>query len=120
MRALLVQGGMELSEAMSFSCHSWRHLYPTAGRQLDLDPEKIESIGHWAPSAGMAARYDSLACVAELVQKAKVRNALTSGWDMVAPGCVPRQVPCTPPPSSSSSRPTAAKRAAPIKEPFTE
>ena len=36
LRALLVAGGMPIQEAMKFSCHSWRHLYPTAGKQLDL------------------------------------------------------------------------------------
>ena len=107
MRAILMDNGMPQSEAMTFSCHSWRHLYPTAGRQLDLDPEQLDSIGHWAPSSGMAALYDSRACVSELIQKAKVRKALTTGWRMASPGCIPGEVPdpisfiCNHPPSTT-------------------
>lgn len=72
-------------------------------------------MGHWAPNSGMAARYDSLACVAELVQKSKVRNAFSSGWGLVAPGCVPRDLPAQPRPSSlrvqvQSSRPKGSRR----------
>ena len=89
MRALLIMGGMDATAAMEFSCHSWRHLYPTAGRQLDLNPDHINSMGHWAHGSGMAAKYDSMACVSELVQKVKVRDAFVGGWALVDPGCVP-------------------------------
>ena len=52
MRALLVHGGMSQAEAMSFSCHSWRHLYPTAGRQLDLGPKEAGECGPLGPELG--------------------------------------------------------------------
>lgn len=124
MRVLLVRSGMDKAEAMTYSCHSWRHLYPTAGRQLDMDPKLIETLGHWAPGSGMAALYDSRACVAELTQKDKVRKAFAAGWDLVDPGCVPRQVPGPEPQvlrqrdaPASSSAPSASRNPANITVP---
>ena len=89
MRALLVRHGMDIKEAMEFSCHSWRHLYPTAGRQLDLTPDEIDSMGRWAPGTGMGTSYDSKACVSELLQKSKIAHAVGKGWSLVDPGCIP-------------------------------
>ena len=93
LRALLVLTGLSLQEAMSFSCHSWRHLYPTAGKQLDLSPDSIDSMGRWQSGCGMAELYDSRACVSELLQKVKVTSAVSAGWNLVDPGCVPRSAP---------------------------
>ena len=89
LRTLLLHSGFTAAEAMTFSCHSWRHLFPTAGRQLRLSNETLNDMGHWAPNSGMPQRYDSAACVSELTGKATVRRAFQRGWSMVGPGCVP-------------------------------
>ena len=89
MRALLVKAGMTVQEAMTFSCHSWRHFYPTAGAQLEVHPEAVDKMGHWAPGTGMGALYDGKACVSELLSKNKVLQAVASGWDLSEPGCLP-------------------------------
>ena len=77
---------------MTFSCHSWRHLFPTAERQLRLSNETLNDMGHWASNSGVPQRYDSAACVSELTGKATVRRAFQGGWSMVGPGCVPLPV----------------------------
>ena len=92
LRTLLLHAGFTASEAMTFSSHSWRHLFPTAGRQLRLSNETLNDMGHWAPNSGMPQRYDSAACVSELTGKASVRRAFQGGWSMVGPGCVPLPV----------------------------
>ena len=48
LRTLLLHSGFTAAEAMTFSCHSWRHLFPTAGRQLRLSNETLNdrAIGH--------------------------------------------------------------------------
>ena len=104
LRVLLVTSGLDLKLAMSFTCHSWRHLYPTAGNQLDLTPENIDSMGRWQPGGGMSDLYDSRACVSELLQKSKVVSAVASGWRLVDPGCVPVKLP------PSSTRPARPSR----------
>ena len=92
LRTLLLHSGFTASEAMTFSCHSWRHLFPKAGRQLRLSDETLNDMGHQAPNSGMPQRYDSAACVSELTGKATVRRAFQGGWSMVGPGCVPLPV----------------------------
>ena len=112
MRTLLAKSGMTVETAMTFSCHSWRHFYPTAGAQLDVHPEAVDTMGHWTPGTGMAALYDGKACVSELLNKAKVVKAVAEGWDLAEPGCLP--VPATPRPmqAASSSTMTQSGRAA--------
>ena len=92
LRTILLHSGFTASEAMTFSCHSWRHLFPTAGHQLRLSDETLNDMGHWAPNSGMPQTYDSAACVSELTGKATVRRAFQGGWSMVGPGCVPLPV----------------------------
>ena len=53
LRTLVLQSVFTASEAMTFSCHSWRHVFPTAGRQLRLSNETLNDMGHWAPNSGM-------------------------------------------------------------------
>ena len=89
MRALLVQAGMAVESVMEYSCHSWRHVYPTAGAQLDVNPEAVDAMGHWSPGTGMGALYDGMACVSELLNKKKVLEAVSAGWDLSEPGCLP-------------------------------
>ena len=92
LRTLLLHSGFTVSEAMTFSCHSWRHLFPTAGRQLRLSNETLNDMDHGAPNSGMPQSYDSAACVSDLTGKASVLRAFQGGWSMVGPGCVPLPV----------------------------
>ena len=92
---------------MQYSCHSWRHLYPTAGKQLDLAADDIDTMGRWQQGAGMSALYDSRACVSELIQKDKVMSAVSSGWQLVEPGCVAAK---PPPPATSRPPPHSTRR----------
>ena len=39
--------GFTINEALQYSLHSWRHLYPTMGTQLGLADSLQEVIGHW-------------------------------------------------------------------------
>ena len=96
MRAILMMTGMSAGEAVRYTPHSWRHLYPTLGRQLNLPESQLNEVGHWAPGSGMPRRYDAAACVSELAAKASITGAIASGWTPVGPGCVPRPAPATP------------------------
>ena len=98
LRALLVFSGMPAQDALRFTLHSWRHLFPTAARQLRLPEHEQVELGHWSTGSGMPRRYDSAACVTELIAKSAVSNALRSGWRIAEAGCVP-----APPPSSSAA-----------------
>ena len=89
MRALLVRSGMTVESVMEYSCNSWRHVYPTAGAQLDVNPEAVDAMGHWSPGTGMGALYDGMACVLEVLNKKKVLEAVSAGWDLSEPGCLP-------------------------------
>ena len=92
LQTLLLHSGFTASEAMTISCHSWRHLFPTAGRQQRLSNETLNDMGHWAPNSGMPQRYDSAACVSALTKKASVRRAFQGSWSTAGPGCVPLPV----------------------------
>jgi hypothetical protein len=96
LRALLVIDGMEPQLAMQFTLHSWRHLFPTAARQLRLPEHEQVEIGHWVTGSSMPRRYDSASCVTELIAKTAITDAFRSGWLLAEPGCVP-----APPPSVS-------------------
>ena len=53
MRALLLLLVFDDSEAMFFSCHSWRHFHPSAARQLQMGAVGCNDMGHWAHNSGM-------------------------------------------------------------------
>ena len=88
MRSLLIIAGMSAEDAVTYTMHSWRHLMPTAARQLRLtDSEQVE-IGHWSVGSAMPRRYDAAACVTELTAKASITGAVARGWSIVPAGCV--------------------------------
>ena len=60
-----------------------------AGAQLDVQPEAVDAMGHWSPGTGMGALYDGTACVSELLNKEKVLKAVSAGWGLSEPGCLP-------------------------------
>ena len=82
MRMLLVNSGMEPQVALSFTLHSWRHLFPTAARQLRLPEHGQVEMGHWATGTSILRRYDSMACFAELIAKSKITDAFSGGWEI--------------------------------------
>ena len=91
---LLTLGGwMTVEQALRYSLHSWRHLYNTMARQLNLKRDDINTMSHWSLNSRMSEVYDSAACVSELRTKSVVRNAVWQGWEMVSPGNVPKSVP---------------------------
>ena len=55
------EAGMEADEALGYTLHSWRHLLPTAARQLRLSESDQVEIGHWTTGSAMPRRYDSAA-----------------------------------------------------------
>jgi len=103
MRALLILGGMEADVALQFTLHSWRHLLPTAARQLRLSDSDQVEIGHWTTGSAMPRRYDSAACVTELTAKAAILQAMGRGWALAEPGCVAAPPPPPPPPIADGS-----------------
>ena len=85
--------GYTAEQALCKALHSWRHLYNTAARQLGVDPQGQEKIGHWAKGSSMPETYDSRGCVVELKSKTTVLNALQKGWQVADEGCVPEPHP---------------------------
>ena len=81
--------GLQAMESLTYSEHSFRHLYVTAGRQLDLRSEHLNEMGHWALNSTMPRVYDSMACTSELAAKAVVSKAISGGWTPVGPGLIP-------------------------------
>ena len=88
MRHLLIIGGMDPEIALTFTLHSWRHLLPTAARQLRLSETEQVEIGHWSVGSAMPRMYDSAACVTELTAKNAICSAINKGWTLVEGGCV--------------------------------
>ena len=60
--------GMSVEEACTYTLHSWRHVYITAGRQLQqpLSVDEQTEVGHWTKNSAMPARYDANTCSVEL------------------------------------------------------
>jgi len=129
MRALLMLSGSDAAEALAFTPHSWRHIYPTMGRQLQVPDAQLEDVGHWKANSGMPRRYDSAACVTELAVKSSILSAVAAGWTPVASGCVPLPAPATPAPatpalaaapSTPSGPPVKRRCAAPSHNPHIQ
>ena len=60
MRYILVKVmKMDPEEAVSYTLHSWRHWYPTAGKQLRLPEDQTVALGHWAQGSKMPHTYDA-------------------------------------------------------------
>ena len=107
--AALIDVGLDVDEAISYSMHSFKHLYPTAARQLGMDEPLIDVMCGWAvkSSSGMPAVYDSVAASAELVHKSYVCKNVQAGWRIADEGCLPEQPKVEG--SSSGSRPSGAQ-----------
>ncbi len=57
-RLLLQTTGMPAEESLNSSLHGWRHLLPTAARQLRFGVNDINEAAHWDQNSSMAQRYD--------------------------------------------------------------
>ena len=119
MRYLLAHSGMPPRETLLFTLHSWRHLFPTAARQLSLPEDEQVEMGHWATGSSMPRRYDSMACVTELLAKKKVATALLNDWTIAEPGCVPAPPPAVSLPSAAPFSPEPVKLAKRAKKTIT-
>ena len=80
-----------MNEAVTYSLHSFKHVYPTVGRQLGLSDPQIDVMALWASkvSSGLPARYDSAVGVAELRYKAFIVENVKAGYELVGDACVP-------------------------------
>ena len=97
---------LDLVEALTYSCHSWRHVYPTAGKQLLMSNEQVNAMGHWDTHSRMPLVYDSKACVTELVLKSQVMEALQDGWRISDAGTIPMP---RPPSKIAASSPNSSE-----------
>jgi hypothetical protein len=92
LHALLVLVGMEAEQAVRFTMHSCRHVYPTCAFQLLFPPAAVTLMGHWACKADrMATVYDGHKTSTELAYKANVCMNVRDGWRPVPDGEVPKQ-----------------------------
>ena len=96
---------MSAQSSLLYTCHSFRHFDPTLRRQLNISSEGISEMGHWSLNSAMPLKYDSAACVHELLNKNVVTQAFCSGWDPVELGCIPHAVPRPPPQRNSGFHP---------------
>ena len=93
MHTLLTLGGfMSVEQAVLYNPQSWRHYLASAASQLGLKKGERTDMGHWKPGSSMPHHYDTVMCASELRAKEKVRRAIAQGWDLVGPGCIPKDV----------------------------
>ena len=116
--AALIEVGVPIDEAITFTLHSFKHLLVTAGRQLQVPEPAIDVMAGWAVKAasGMASVYDSVSASSELVYKDFIHRNIQKGWSLCAEGSIPLQpvvpfVSCSKPVASKADGPkaTAAK-----------
>ena len=89
--AALVDLGVHVGEAVSFTLHSFRHLFVTAGRQLQIPELAIDMMAGWAVkgASGMASVYDSVSASSELAYKDFVHKSFQNGWALSETGAIP-------------------------------
>ena len=84
LHALLVVAGVVAEEAVSYSMHSARHVYPTCAFQLLFPPPAVTLMGHWALKEDKtAANYDGHRTATELAYKANVCANIHRGWHLL-------------------------------------
>ena len=94
--AALVEAGVPFDEAITYTLHSFKHLFVTAGRQLGLAEPSIDVMAAWAmeSSSGMPAVYDSEAGSSELLYKYVVHSNVRQVWFVLAEGSIPEAPTC--------------------------
>jgi hypothetical protein len=80
MRIVLCFLGLTINQALEYSLHSWRHLYPTLSAQLGLDPAQQEAIGHWNKGSSMPIHYDAMTNSLEIRAKQHVVGSVRKGY----------------------------------------
>ena len=91
--AALIEVGVDVDEAISYSLHSFRHLLVTCARQLGMPEPSIDVMAGWKvkASSGMPSVYDSVAVSAELLHKKAVHDNIRRGWQLVPSGEIPQR-----------------------------
>ena len=89
--AALVDVGLPVDEAVKYTLHSFKHLFITAGRQLQIPEPAIDVMAGWTPksASGMARVYDSVSVSAELLYKDFIHKNFQSGWTLRDTGSIP-------------------------------
>ena len=82
MRIVLFRVGLSVIQALEFSLHSWRHLYPTLSSQLGLDPAQQEAIGHWNKGSSMPTHYDAMNNSLEIRAKQHIVGSIRKGYEV--------------------------------------
>ena len=78
--------GLSVGEALEYTLHSWRHVYPTLGTQLGLEDPQLTALGHWNRGSCMPQHYDALTNSTEIRGKQRVLLAVLTGYKMAAQG----------------------------------
>ena len=81
-RVVLMRIGLDAKEALRFTLHGYRQVYPTLANQLGLDSLEQEAIGHWKKGSAMPQVYDTLTNSLEIRAKQRVLGALARGFKM--------------------------------------
>ena len=84
--AALIEVGVPVDEAILYTPHSFKHLFVSAARQLQVPEPAIDVMAGWQvkSASGMASIYDNVAASPELIYKDHVHNHFQAGWTLVA------------------------------------
>ena len=85
-RMSLIHIGLTPREALEFTMHGWRQLYPTMSNQLGLPEIEQVAIGHWAKGSAMPQQYDALTNSLETRAKQRILEAMKKGYVVGKPG----------------------------------
>ena len=108
-RTALIHVGLSSKEAISFTLHGFRQLYPTFSNQLALPALEQEAIGHWKKGSAMPQQYDATTNSLEIRAKQQILQYLENGYDLVRPGQFLMEVPSTPKKTGSTSSSSTKK-----------
>ena len=77
--AALINVGVPIDEAVTYTLHSFKHLFVTAGRQLQIPEPAIDLMSGWTvkSTSGMASIYDSVKASSELLYKDFIHKELS-------------------------------------------
>ena len=89
--AALIDVGVPLDEAITYTLHSFKHLFVTAGRQLQIPEPAIDVMVGWTVkgASGMASIYDSVQASSELLYKDFIHKNFMHGWSLSMSGSIP-------------------------------
>ena len=107
--AALIDVGVPVDEAITYTLHSFKHLFVTAGRQLQIPEPAIDVMVGWTVkgASGMASIYDSVQASSELLYKDFIHKNFQLGWSLSMSGSIPSP-PLVPFVQSSVQKPVVA------------